>query len=570
MPTCFEGGRRDMAGEKWSYRIPGHVSIQQVVRALGKKGYRYVDEGIRHASFTYRDTQDGKLLREGFTLRLSTRELKGDEKGTAGPGNADVQGQRAAGAERRTWQLIRNGSLLLTQATEDDSVLTVGAIAEHLSVYTAPDALLPYLWARLSEREMLLYPPSPECEEAVGPGRDVKGALSYDRQTEYSLMLRFENWSFRSPFRGKWSSPQLILVLDSGIAGTEAEYLHTLLQDYVGLDPVDFEPLSNGLETIGVALPGVPVPEWYKLNPQDNAYTAIAKVLGKQAYKMWGNTDGTIFDLDIEFLHDLRVATRRARFALKLFEDHLGEEWAEELRQELSWIAKSLGKVRDIDVFQEKFSDQFRKIGASKDIIQSVVGHYTGRRQKNMGKMKEDLLSERYSKLLDRLRELEKTMLQKGATQGIPVVELVPGFIGAALDRMSGWLDRSAVSLSVNDLHELRIEFKGLRYTTEFFSDLYTKEMRKTIGGFVQFQDCLGLYQDAQVATETLHKFSERMMKKGSVSVDVMLGVGGLIRVQREIQERQHSQFLDMWNKFPRLIKKMRRLLQTGKFHNHA
>ena len=126
------------------------------------------------------------------------------------------------------------------------------------------------------------------------------------------------------------------------------------------------------------------------------------------------------------------------------------------------------------------------------------------------------------------------------------------------------------MSLSVNDLHELRIEFKGLRYTTEFFSDLYTKEMRKTIGEFVQFQDCLGLYQDAQVATESLRKFSEKMMKKGSVSVDVIIGVGGLIQIQREIQEKQHSQFLDMWNKFPRLIKEIRRLLQTGKFHNHA
>ena len=569
MPACFERGCRGMAGEKQSYCIPVNVSVQQVVQALGKMGYRYENGGIRHTSFTYQDAQDGKILREGFTLRLCTREFKGDGEDPAGTGNVDSHRQVAAGGgNTRTWQLIRNGALLLTQASEDDKVPGVGAVADHISMYTAPETLLPYLWARVSGQEMLVYPPSPDREEDTG--RRSGHILSDDQRSERPMVLRFENWSFRSPFGGEWSSPQMILTLDRGIPRSEAEYLHTLLRDYVGLNPVDFEPLASGLETIEAALPGVPVPDRYRLTPQDSVYTAIGKVLGKQAYKMWGNTDGTVYDLDIEFLHDLRVATRRARFALHLFRDNVGEEWSETLRKELSWIAKSLGKVRDIDVFQEKFSEQFRKIGASEDIIQSVVGHYTCKRQRNLEKMREDLQSGRYEELLDRLRKLEDTMLRKGQTQEVPVVELVPGLIGAVLDRMSGWLDRSAESLSPNDLHELRIEFKGLRYTTEFFSDLYAGEMRRVIRGFVQFQDCLGLYQDAQVATQTLRRFSEKIMKKGSASVDVMLGVGGLIQVQREIQEQQQTQFMIMWQGFAGQMRDLGKLVSTHAFYTHA
>ena len=552
-----------MAVDRRSYIVPAKTSVQQVVQAIEKMGYWYENTGMRHATFVYHDSQDGKLFRGRFRLRLSALETGGKSKTTE-------YFEQKRGETIRTWQLFKNGSLLLTQSADDDKVPAVGVIADHLTTLTAPESLLPYIWARVSGQELLLYPPSPERRQQTRQQAETEQRGAEDLPVELSMGLRFENWDFRSPFRRNWSGSQMILLLDAGAGSAEADYLHTLLRDYVGLKPVDFEPLASGLETIGAALPGVPVPDRYRLTTRDSVYTAIGKVLGKQTYKMWGNTEGTVHDLDIEYLHDLRVATRRARFALKLFANHIGEEWAEELRQELSWIAKSLGKVRDIDVFQEKLSEQFRKIGASDDIIQSVVGHYTGRRHKNLGKMKEDLFSERYLNLLDRLRELADAMMRESRSQGGPVVELVPGFIGAALDAMSGWLDRSAVSLSVNDLHELRIEFKGLRYTTEFFSDLYTKEMRRIIRGFVQFQDCLGLYQDAQVATETLRRFSGKMMKKGSSSVEVILGVGGLIQVQREIQEQQHLQFLAMWSKFPRQIKELSKLLQTGKFYIHA
>jgi CHAD domain-containing protein len=548
-----------MALDRRNYIVPAKVSVQQIVQALQKMGYRYKNTGMRHATFLYYDSQGGKLFRGGFRLRFCALETGEKLKTTK-------YSQQIKGEKARTWQLFKNGSLLLSQSADDDKVPAVGVIADHLTTLTAPGSLLPYVWARVSGQEILLNPPSPE--RRLQGETEQRGAEALP--DELSMGLRFENWDFRSPFRSNWSNSHMVLVLDAGTGSAEADYLHTLLRDYVGLQPVAFEPFTNGLESIRAALPGVPVPNQYQLTPEDNVYTAVGKVLGKQRYKMWGNTEGTVYDLDIEFLHDLRVATRRARFALQLFREYIGEDRSETLRKELSWIAKSLGKVRDIDVFQEKFSEQFRKIGASEDIIQLVVGHYAGKRHKNLDKIKEDLLSERYLNLLEHLREVGDGMMQQGCKQGSPVVEIVPGFIGAALDRMSGWLDRSAVSLSVNDLHELRIEFKGLRYTTEFFADLYSKEMRRIIRGFVKFQDCLGLYQDAQVATETLRKFSGKILKKGSASVDVMLGVGGLMQVQREIQEQQHAQFLTMWSRFPKQMKELHKILHTVKYYVHA
>ena len=558
-----------MVEQRRSYRIPKKVSVQQLVRDLGKMGYRHETEGIRQASYAYFDTQDGKLYSRGLELRLCTRDVHGEAY--AGVANEGLQGQTLSTTNSApTWQLIRNGTLLLTQVAENDKAPDVGVIADHISSFAAPNNLLPYLLARQTEQEMSLYTPNPDRDRALGPKGDDRPALSDVRQPEHAMLLRFEHWSFRSPFRGEWSAPQMIMMVEAVLGGNEVEYLHTLLRDLVGLAPFDFEPFAKGLEVARAALPGVPVPDRYRLTPKDSVYTAIGKITGKQVYKMWGNTDGTLHDLDVEFLHDLRVATRRARFAMMLFKEHIGKARAETLRKELSWIAKSLGRVRDIDVFQEKFFEQFRRIGASEEMIQDVVGHYTGKRYRNLESMKKDLQSDRYVEILDKLRKLEGFMMRKGQGQGVPVVELIPGFIEVVLQRMASWLHRSADSLTPNDLHELRIEFKGLRYTTEFFSDLYAGEMRKVIGRFVQFQDCLGLFQDAQVASLTLRSFSEKSMKKGTARVDVMLGVGGLIQIQREIWEQQQAQFLSMWNIFPRQIKDLHKLLQTKKFYNHA
>ena len=58
---------------------------------------------------------------------------------------------------------------------------------------------------------------------------------------------------------------------------------------------------------------------------------------------------GTRLGEDPEELHDMRVATRRLRAALSLFEAVLPVR-AQVFREELGWLARLLGTVRDLDV----------------------------------------------------------------------------------------------------------------------------------------------------------------------------------------------------------------------------
>ena len=54
-------------------------------------------------------------------------------------------------------------------------------------------------------------------------------------------------------------------------------------------------------------------------------------------------------------IHQLRVAARRLRVALRLFGRMLPSTSAARLRAELRWFASSLGDVRDLDVYTESF-----------------------------------------------------------------------------------------------------------------------------------------------------------------------------------------------------------------------
>jgi len=62
---------------------------------------------------------------------------------------------------------------------------------------------------------------------------------------------------------------------------------------------------------------------------------------------------GTALGEDPEQLHQMRVSTRRARAALRVFDSVLPASLLE-ARDELPWVAQALGAVRDMDVLLDR------------------------------------------------------------------------------------------------------------------------------------------------------------------------------------------------------------------------
>lgn len=94
---------------------------------------------------------------------------------------------------------------------------------------------------------------------------------------------------------------------------------------------------------------------------EDDPYAAVAaKVVAMRASELAENSAGVLDTEDIERVHDMRVATRRLRAALEVFEPCFpGKRFKAALR-EVKDLADALGERRDRDVAiaaLEQFAD---------------------------------------------------------------------------------------------------------------------------------------------------------------------------------------------------------------------
>lgn len=371
-----------------------------------------------------------------------------------------------------------------------------------------------------------------------------------------------------------WAPPRKLLgVAAQAPSREEAQLLATYLRDRLGLEPIAQDAASLALEDLGLPEPGAPAPARFALLPSDPLALAARKVVALQAFRMAANTEGTRRDLDPEFLHDLRVATRRLRSALRLFGPVLGPKRSASLRLELGWIGRLLGAVRDLDVFLGNLQEQAARLGEGAAVASLLAQELSRRREPEFDALASALASRRYAALLRRLRALGDS----------PAPKRLRGVQNPPADRAGGAMIREANrrvqkagrSLGPDppaaQLHRLRILIKRLRYTAEFFRDAYrgpdgSDRLAKILRELVAFQDCLGEHQDAVVAARRIRELAEEMDAQGRMPPEVLLELGALIQVQREVARERRGRLQALWSKYDRKVVRSRlaRLLPAG------
>jgi triphosphatase len=237
-------------------------------------------------------------------------------------------------------------------------------------------------------------------------------------------------------------------------------------------------------------------------------------VLGAQFARMRAHEPGTRLGDDPEELHDMRVPTRRMRAAIKVFRGALPER-ASWLEEELRWLARALGDVRDLDVQIERFqawrSEADEDVSAFLDKILTITGKRRAEARENL---LEVLDSERYERLQSSFVE----MLRRGPGTGLELVEqdggdemagepvkaVAPALISRRYRKWRKAAKRLDENSTPEDFHDVRKKGKRLRYTLEFVSEVYGKPAHKLIKPLKALQDDLGDHQDAIVAAAYL------------------------------------------------------------------
>jgi CHAD domain-containing protein len=259
------------------------------------------------------------------------------------------------------------------------------------------------------------------------------------------------------------------------------------------------------------------LPDEPGLEADDSMAEAARKTLFFHFQRMRYHEPGTRLGEDIEELHDMRVATRRMRAALRVFGAYLDTDEMSPFVKGLRRTGRTLGAVRDLDVFWEKTQHYLDTLPpAQQGALDPLREVWEAERERARDRMLVYLDSDRYSRFRERWGEF----LQRPGAGALAVISqageplpnrlrhVVPVAVYqrlAAVRAYDEWVTGPDVSLE--RLHQLRIAAKGLRYTLEYFREVLGPETKAVIDEVKGLQDHLGDLQDAVVASNLLRDF---------------------------------------------------------------
>jgi inorganic triphosphatase YgiF len=271
-----------------------------------------------------------------------------------------------------------------------------------------------------------------------------------------------------------------------------------------------------------------------ELRAEATATEALATVARECLHQIAANASGLLADRDPEWIHQMRVGTRRLRSCLSLYAHAAPEIALDEVKSEIKWLARCLGHARDADVFAASTLPPFAASFARDDVLAPGIARMRARaatrRRAARAAARQAVASPRFHRLLlstglafasaglepgsgDRIAGAKShaDATPPGATDAMangvaaPPIERADAFAAALLERRHDELLAHGLDLahvSDRERHAARIAAKRLRYAAEFFASLFGKKRtRRYLESLAELQEVLGLWNDAATAS---------------------------------------------------------------------
>jgi triphosphatase len=315
-----------------------------------------------------------------------------------------------------------------------------------------------------------------------------------------------------------------------------------------GLQPARLSKFEAGLLGAGEEIPGTPDLGPTEISAASTMGELAFAVLRRQLGVVRAKEPGTRLGEDPEELHDMRVATRRLRAAFSLFAGVLPVR-AKAFREELGWMGRLLGAVRDLDVQLQSLAGMavtgmavtgmaatdMVATNSSRSVAPDVDGHdplaelaalLERERAAARTAMLSGLDSVRWDRLIKGLTALaQQGPARRSLSTRVPAEIGLPELVLARHDKVTRAAKRAKRSGVVSDFHGLRIRCKRLRYALEFSADVYGDRASRFVRELTVLQDELGEMQDAEVASLQLEALATGEVHLPAATIFVMGGV---------------------------------------------
>src|SRR5512132_2668421 len=255
-----------------------------------------------------------------------------------------------------------------------------------------------------------------------------------------------------------------------------------------------------------------------------------------------------------EGIHQMRVATRRLRSCLALYDKFSPAEQLDYINGELKWLIGELGPARDWDVFvADTFAPVVKQI-EDEDRLTALRDQIERQRDEAYGRAQAAVGSQRYLGLVLLLNSwaegrgwrdgasVERSELQAGAA------EIAHELLRRIYDELVA-AGNDFEHLDPEHRHKVRIQLKKLRYATEFFSSLYPRrKVTPYLAAMKALQDDLGISNDVDVARKLLKRAMKRT--RGKERAQLSYAAGLVVGWHSHVGNEREQELIRAWSRF--------------------
>ncbi len=420
---------------------------------------------------TYLDTEDWRIHRSGFALRIRSE---------SGKSEATLKSLHSASAEvadrRELSEPLEN--------SESESIRqSIGPVGRRVLAVSGAQALLPLFEVRTSRQ---------------------KFAVRREDEAQQLGEIALDDTVISRPHGEPQTSMQRVEVESLTESHEPLQSLVKTLRRDCALEAASTSKFSQGLKSVGLA-PG-PGPEFASAVDASMTIGEVALANLRRYLSAWHlHEPGARLGDDPEELHDLRVAGRRLDAILSQFRSALPEPYLR-IRQTFKTVLRALGHARDLDVALSELDTFSRELPESdREGVEPLKQHLMSERARARAQMLSVLDSLWVRKNLQDLTAL----LAAPAAASTPrsselVLNVAPQMIRMRYRKLRKRADLLKSDSSMEAYHAVRGRVKKLRYVLEAVEAIYGKPADEMLRAMRRWQDKLGLQQDAAVAGRRL------------------------------------------------------------------
>jgi triphosphatase len=421
---------------------------------------------------TYLDTDDWRIHRAGFALRIRSE---------SGKSEATLKSLHSASAEVAD---RRELSEALENAESESIRQSIGPVGTRVHAVSGAHALLPLFEVRTSRQRF---------------------AIRREDEAQQLGEIALDETVISRPHGEPQASMQRVEVEALTEAHEPLQALVKALRSDCALEAASDTKYSHGLKSVGLA-PG-PAPEFAPTAVDSSmAIVDVALANLRRYLSAWHlHEPGARLGDNPEELHDLRVAGRRLDAILRQFRSSLPASFLR-IRPTLKKILRALGDARDLDVALGELETFSRELPESdRESVEPLKQHLVSERVRARARMLSVLDSVSVQENLQKLTALLAAP-SVASQQSSPELALnvAPALIRRRYRKVRKGANLLTADSSMEAYHAVRGLVKKFRYTLEAVAVIYGKPADEMLRTLRRWQEKLGVQQDAAIAIRRL------------------------------------------------------------------